>query len=94
MSTTFAISFFWEGEFFLPTLGASTCGHLQFRGPGCSWSLLVAYINDSGGQILAALVQPSKTWYYPLSTDRLAHRPLGGRTVTFCKRPVGRQGGG
>ncbi len=32
----------------------------------------------------------------PLSTDRLAHRPVGGRTVLFFfgKRPVGGQGGG
>jgi hypothetical protein len=29
--------------------------------PGRSWSLLVAYINDSRGGMLASLVQPKKT---------------------------------
>ncbi len=42
----------------------STCGHLQFRGPGGTWSLLVAYINDSRGRMPAAIVQQSKIYYH------------------------------
>ncbi len=38
--------------------------HLQFQGPGHSWPLLAAYMNDSGVRMLAALVQPSKKLHH------------------------------